>query len=180
MRRCFTRTATRSSSTSKGPHWSRKGPFPFRHPGEDRGLNLSDLRTGEIPAFAGMTWLWVAASGRGCRVLRIWSTHLDRGVSTFDVNSTPASSILLLGISFQAVSYCVGSHPYVGVHEIGNGYRRTFEPRYRQRYILCLSAAIGVCPRHLVAICRPNCSPELILEEIPPSRSVATANVTDL
>ncbi|BBB10444.1 sialidase [Sphingopyxis sp. EG6] len=27
----------------------------FRHPGEGRDLNLAVLRTGEIPAFAGMT-----------------------------------------------------------------------------------------------------------------------------
>ncbi|MFZ5725931.1 MAG: hypothetical protein ACOY4C_05920 [Pseudomonadota bacterium] len=30
-------------------------PQPYRHPGEGRDLTLSGYRTGEIPAFAGMT-----------------------------------------------------------------------------------------------------------------------------
>jgi hypothetical protein len=32
-------------------------PLLFRHPGEGRDLTLSVFRTGEIPAFAGMTML---------------------------------------------------------------------------------------------------------------------------
>ncbi len=40
------------------------GLFQFRHPGEGRDLTLTIFRTGEIPAFAGMTMKGMVASGR--------------------------------------------------------------------------------------------------------------------
>ena len=43
--------------------WEAVAPN-IRHPGEGRDLALPDLRTGEIPAFAGMTNLARAETGR--------------------------------------------------------------------------------------------------------------------